>query len=73
MEASSGVEPLSVSLEGTGPHSHGEAESGAGERSRTVPCLVGNDAAHHARPRNMVASSGIEPHVFELSARRSRH
>src|ERR1700757_1798959 len=23
---------------------------GAGERSRTVPCLVGNDAAHHARP-----------------------
>jgi hypothetical protein len=25
---------------------------GAGERSRTVPCLVGNDAAHHARPRD---------------------
>lgn len=24
---------------------------GAGERSRTVPCLVGNDAAHRARPQ----------------------
>src|ERR1700757_8921 len=23
---------------------------GAGERSRTVPCLVGNDAAHHEPP-----------------------
>jgi hypothetical protein len=25
--------------------------NGAGERSRTVQCFVGNDAAHHARPR----------------------
>jgi hypothetical protein len=39
-----------VGLEGRLPV-HRPGRIGAGERSRTVPCLVGNDAAHHARPR----------------------
>src|ERR1700745_1847986 len=40
---------------------------GAGERSRTVPCLVGNDAAHHARPRDLVAAAGFAPATSDLS------
>ena len=39
-----------VGLEGRLPVRR-PGRTGAGERSRTVPCLVGNDAAHHARPR----------------------
>src|SRR6201993_1828107 len=42
---------------------------GAGERSRTVPCLVGNDAAHHARPRDLVAAAGFAPATSDLSGR----
>ena len=42
---------------------------GAGERSRTVPCLVGNDAAHHARPRDVVAAAGFAPATSDLSGR----
>ena len=40
-----------VGLEGRLPVRR-PGRNGAGERSRTVPCLVGNDAAHHARPRD---------------------
>jgi hypothetical protein len=48
MEASSGVEPLSVRLEGASPKSLGEAESGADRGSQTRPEFVGNDFPHLA-------------------------
>jgi hypothetical protein len=57
-----------VGLEGRLPVRR-PGRSGAGERSRTVPCLVGNDAAHHARPRDVVAAAGFAPATSDLSGR----
>src|SRR6185312_6129335 len=57
-----------VGLEGRLPVPR-PGRNGAGERSRTVPCLVGNDAAHHARPRILVAAAGFAPATSDLSGR----
>jgi hypothetical protein len=48
--ASSGVEPLSVRLEGASPCSFGEAEIGAEYGSRTHPDYIGNVVPHLAVP-----------------------
>ena len=58
-----------VGLEGRLPVRR-PGRTGAGERRRTVPCLVGNDAAHHARPRDweLLQDLHLLPPTYQVGA-----